>query len=392
MSSTAAATTTTTSNNSNTSNPQSGAPDSAKEAVFFQSNPKDLEGKPLIKGYDFNEGVDYAKLFKSFTQTGFQASAVGQAIDEINRMISWRLVDEPVQESDVNEDTADPDYRKKVRAKIFLGYTSNLVSSGIREIIRYLVQNNMVDVIVSTAGGIEEDFIKCLAPTYLGEFSMPGADLRRRGLNRIGNLLVPNDNYCKFEDWIMPILDAMVDEQTSNGTVWTPSKVINRLGKEINNEESIYYWAWKNKIPVYCPALTDGSIGDMMYFHTYRKEGLVLDLIQDIRSINNHAVYAKRTGVIILGGGVIKHHICNANLFRNGAEYAVYVNTGQEFDGSDSGARPDEAVSWGKIKLDAKPVKVYADASIVFPILVAETFAKTFIPKSPEELLMNKRD
>ncbi|KAF7465590.1 Hypothetical predicted protein [Marmota monax] len=61
---------------------------------------------------------------------------------------------------------------------------------------------------------------------------------------------------------------------------------------------------------------------------------------------------------------------------RNGADYAVYINTAQEFDGSDSGARPDEAVSWGKIRMDAQPVKVYADASLVFPLLVAETFAK----------------
>lgn len=81
--------------------------------------------------------------------------------------------------------------------------------------------------------------------------------------------------------------------------------------------------------------------------------------------------------MVILGGGLIKHHICNANLMRNGADYAVYVNTGQEFDGSDAGARPDEAISWGKIRPNAKNVKIYADASLVFPILVGETFAKS---------------
>ncbi|KAN0041880.1 hypothetical protein ACTFIV_004433 [Dictyostelium citrinum] len=361
-------------------------PELAKESVFFQSNHEDLKNRPTVRGYDFNEGVDFSKLFETYKTIGYQASAVGQAIDEINRMISWRLVDEPLKEG---ED--DDEERKVTRCKIFLGYTSNLVSSGVREIIRYLVQHSMVDVIVSTAGGVEEDFIKCLAPTYMGDFHLEGEKLRRKGLNRIGNLLVPNDNYCKFEDWIMPILDQMVEEQKTKGTVWTPSRVINRLGKEINHEDSIYYWAWKNDIPVYSPALTDGSIGDMMYFHSYNTPGLVLDIISDIRAINNHAVYSKKSGMIILGGGVIKHHICNANLFRNGADYSVFVNTGNEFDGSDSGARPDEAVSWGKIKLDAKPVKVYAEASIVFPILVAETFAKTFKKKSSEELKLNKR-
>jgi deoxyhypusine synthase len=72
-----------------------------------------------------------------------------------------------------------------------------------------------VDVIVTTAGGIEEDLIKCLAPTYRGDFSLPGAVLRSKGLNRIGNLLVPNDNYCKFENWIMPLFDQMLLEQST---------------------------------------------------------------------------------------------------------------------------------------------------------------------------------
>jgi len=88
--------------------------------------------------------------------------------------------------------------------------------------------------------------------------------------------------------------------------------------------------------------------------------------------------------MIILGGGIVKHHICNANLMRNGANFAVYINTGQEFDGSDSGARPDEAISWGKIRMDATPVKVYSDATLVFPLIVAVTFAKYFIPKDED--------
>merc|ERR1711977_468693 len=78
----------------------------------------------------------------------------------------------------------------------------------------------------------------------------------------------------------------------------------------------------------------------------------------------------------ILGGGVIKHHICNANLMRNGADYTVFINTAHEFDGSDSGARPDEAVSWGKIKMEARPVKVYGEATIMLPLLVAGSFRK----------------
>lgn len=199
-----------------------------------------------------------------------------------------------------------------------------------------------------------------------------------RGQNRIGNLVVPNGNYCAFEDWVVPILDEMLKEQEEQGVEWTPSKVIHRLGKEINNEDSVYYWAYRNNIPVFCPALTDGSLGDMLYFHTFKSSPaqLKIDIVSDIRRLNTIAVRAKRAGMIILGGGVVKHHIANACLMRNGAESAVYINTAQEFDGSDAGARPDEAVSWGKIKIGARAVKVYAEATAVFPMIVAATFAK----------------
>ncbi|DAZ93447.1 TPA: LOW QUALITY PROTEIN: hypothetical protein N0F65_003144, partial [Lagenidium giganteum] len=187
-----------------------------------------------------------------------------------------------------------------------------------------------------------------------------------------------------FEDWINPILDAMLEEQQTQGVVWSPSKMIHRLGKEINNEESVYYWCYKHNIPVFCPALTDGSIGDMIYFHSYRKEGLILDIASDIRRINDLAIRAPgKTGVIILGGGVVKHHILNANLMRNGADHAVFINTGQEFDGSDGGARPDEAISWGKLRLGSQPVK--AEATLVFPLIVAATFAKDFKPTQKAE-------
>lgn len=286
-----------------------------------------------------------------------------------------------------------------IRTTILLGYTSNLISSGLRETLRYLVQHKHVSAIVTTAGGIEEDLIKCLAPTYIGSFSTPGADLRAKGMNRIGNLIVPNSNYCAFEDWLMPILDQMLSEQegsraTENPLVWSPSRIIQRLGKEINNESSVYYWAYRNNIPVFCPALTDGSLGDMLYFHTFKTSPQVLDIsiTRDIRRINDIAMHAKRVGMIILGGGIVKHHIANACLMRNGAESAVYINTAQEFDGSDAGARPDEAVSWGKIKADGDSVKVrlfdfavdstsltiqvYAEATLVFPMIVAATFAQ----------------
>ncbi|CAG5116704.1 unnamed protein product [Candidula unifasciata] len=351
----------------------SSAPEIATEAVLVKSDPMP-ESSEIVRGYDFSEGVDYHKLFESMSRTGFQATSLGQAITEINRMIDCKF--QSIPEEQRTEINLNPCGREPSNCTIFLSYTSNLMSAGTREAIRYLVQHNMVDCLVSTAGGIEEDFIKCLAPTFVGDFALSGRELRKKGINRIGNLLVPNSNYCLFEDWVLPILDSMVDEQKEVGINVCLFVLTNDDGKEIDNPNSVYYWAYKNNIPVFCPALTDGSLGDMIYFHSYQKPGLVIDIVQDIRLINTQAVHAVNTGMIILGGGLIKHHTCNANLMRNGADFSVFVNTASEFDGSDSGARPDEAISWGKIKLTAKPVKVYGDATIMFPILLAETFAR----------------
>ncbi|KIK48837.1 hypothetical protein CY34DRAFT_797620 [Suillus luteus UH-Slu-Lm8-n1] len=349
-------------------------PAEASAAVLQPSEPIP-DSAISVQGPDLEKKLSLQEFLKSYERIGFQASSLGRAIDIVNRMRKWRLSDEPIS-ADESEDYLSPEIRAQTRCDIFLGYTSNLISSGLREIILYLVKHKHVAAIVTTAGGIEEDFIKCLGKTYLADFNMDGAELRSRGMNRIGNLIVPNDNYCKFEDWLLPILDTMLAEQQATGEVWSPSSFIRRLGKEINNEESVYYWAYKNDIPVFCPALTDGSLGDMIYFHSFRNPGLILDIVRDIRALNELSRKSKKAGMIILGGGVCKHQIANAMLIRNGADYSVYINTGQEFDGSDSGARPDEAVSWGKIRADAESVKVFADATLVFPLLVAATFAQ----------------
>eukprot|EP01084_Bolivina_argentea_P220161 373174_1 len=357
----------------------SNAVELARTSVLGASEPAP-DGSARVRGVDFNQTYDLSTLMNAARFTGFQATNLGLAIEEVQRMRSWRLSDRSPRdgEADLSEEE-----RKNTKATIFLSYTSNMVSCGVRETIKFLVEHNMVQCIVTTAGGIEEDLIKCLANSYIGDFALKGADLRSRGLNRIGNLIIPNENYVKFEDWLAPILVRMTDEQVKDNVVWTPSSMIDRLGAEIDNEDSIYHWAHKNKIPVFCPALVDGSIGDMIYFHKYKHPEFILDTAGDIKAINDIAVHSHASGMIILGGGIVKHHTCNANLMRNGADFSVFINTGSEYDGSDSGARPDEAVSWGKISLDARPVKVTADASLVFPLLVAETFAKDFHSDNP---------
>jgi deoxyhypusine synthase len=49
----------------------------------------------------------------------------------------------------------------------------------------------------------------------------------------------------------------------------------------------------------------------------------------------------------------------------------MFVNNGQEWEASDSGAKPNEALSWGKLRLDSEFVKVYGDANLALPLIVS---------------------
>ncbi|MBI5553360.1 MAG: deoxyhypusine synthase [Candidatus Diapherotrites archaeon] len=316
----------------------------AYRSLFKKSVP--AHGLP-VQGIDFNKPVSIQSLLDRLSSSGFQATHLGRAIAIAQKM-------------------------RKEKVTVFLGYTSNQVSSGNREIIRYLVEHKLVDALVTTAGGIEEDFIKTHAPFLVADFRLDGAQLRRKGINRIGNLLAPNERYIWFEQFFQPILQHFLQEQARTGRTASASEIIDFMGKQINHPQSIYYWAHRNKIPVFCPAFMDGAIGDNCYFFNYnQKNKLVIDQIGDHHRLIEMTLEAKETGILVLGSGLIKHTLCNANMYREGAKYAIYLTTAQEFDGSDSGAEPEEANSWGKIAAHAETVKVTGDTTILFPLLVS---------------------
>ncbi|RJQ15879.1 deoxyhypusine synthase [Candidatus Woesearchaeota archaeon] len=305
-------------------------------------NTETLDGYPEIKGYDFEKPFDFKKFLQSFSTTGFQATNLASAIEIAKSM-------------------------KREKATIFLSYTSNMISSGVRDVIKFLVKHKQVHCLVTSAGGIEEDVIKSLKPFVIGDFNAKGSILFEKGVNRTGNIFVPNDRFAYFEKFITPMLENIYQKQKTISA----KQLIQELGKAINSDDSVLHWAYKNDIPVFCPGLMDGSFGDLIVFFKHKHPDFAIDITQDVYDMSRLTLNAEKTGVIILGGGIAKHFLLNANIFREGANFAIYINTADEFDGSDSGAKPDEAVSWGKINVNAPSVKVHCDATIAFPLLVA---------------------
>jgi len=300
-----------------------------------------------IYGFAMKRGLKVRELTKRMKNIGFQATQLSKAVDLIRKM-------------------------RENHATIFLSFTSNMVSSGLRELFAYVVKNKMVNVIVTAIGSVEEDFMKTKNYFLLGDFDVSDVELRKKGINRIGNIFVPDDRYIQLEKDLQPFFEDIHKMEKETGKLISPSDLIYELGKRVQDENSILYWATKNNIPIFCPSPLDGAFGLQLYFFNKlnKNKRVGIDITADMDKLADIVYAAKKTGGIILGGGAAKHFTIGANIVRGGMDYAVYISTGTEYDGSLSGARPREAKSWGKLKEEADSVFVECDATIAFPLIV----------------------
>lgn len=278
---------------------------------------------------------------RAFSNCGFQATNLARGIAIIREM-------------------------KKKKATVFLTFTSNLVASGLRGIITELCRRKFVDAIITAGGSLDHDLIKSAKKYELGGFMMDDAELHKKGINRLGNILVPNECYEYLEKFMQETYEELYRQ---NKTV-SPSQIAGKIGEKAG-EDSFLHWCTKNKIPVFCPGITDSAIGLQTYFFKQKRKDFGIDVTRDMNELAQLALNADSTGGIILGGGISKHHAMGVNLLRGGFDYAVYVTTSSPWDGSLSGARTNEGISWGKIKEKANHVTIDADATIAFPLLMA---------------------
>lgn len=249
----------------------------------------------------------------------------------------------------------------------FLSFPADIIATGARGVIKDMVKNNMFKVVITTCGTLDHDIARCFRDYYEGHFDADDVDLGKKGINRLGNVFVPNESYGEIiEDKMTEFLQDIVPDHPDMST----HELCWEIGKRLNDENSILYWAWKNKIPVIIPGITDGSVGYQIWQYTQDKK-FNINLLKDEKLLSDMVWNAKRSGALLIGGGISKHHVIWWNQFKKGLDYAVYITTATEHDGSLSGARPKEAVSWGKIKPEAKSAFVYGDATVMLPVMYA---------------------
>lgn len=261
--------------------------------------------------------------------------------------------------------------------KVILSFPACIMATGTRGVIRDLVKHKLVDAIITTCGTLDHDLARLWEDYFAGRFDLDDRDLHQHGINRLGNVLVPNECYGDvLEARLKPKLEAWAAETKS----WSTRALCAKLGEiadeSDNREDSLLWWAWKNDVPIYVPGPTDGSVGAQVWMVYQKHRDLRFDLLADEQELSDLVFSAKRLGALMIGGGISKHHVIWWSQFREGLDTVVYLTTAPEYDGSLSGARVREAVSWGKVKEDASWQTVEGDATITLPLLVADLFER----------------
>ena len=304
-----------------------------------------------IKDYQFLDEMSVDELVKQMDQAwGFTAGKLSTGVNILQEMINTK------------------------GCVKFFSFTGNLVATGTRGVIRELVKRKLVDVIITTCGTLDHDLARCWKDYYKGSFVMNDSKLHQQGVNRLGNVLVPNDSYgIVIEQKIQALLTELYKEGKHE---LSASELIREIGLRCCNESSILYWAAKNNIPIFVPGITDGAVGYQAWFFSQDHSDFRLNLLKDEGELNNIIFDAKKSGALIVGGGISKHHTIWWNQFKDGLDYVIYISTADEWDGSLSGARPREAVSWGKISEKARRIMVEGDASVILPVMAGSLFSR----------------
>jgi deoxyhypusine synthase len=256
----------------------------------------------------------------------------------------------------------------------FLSFPADICATGTRGVIKELVKRRLVDIIITTCGTLDHDVARCWKDYYKGSFMMNDSKLHQEGLNRLGNVLIPNDSYGTIiEQKIISLLDQLYKKGRKE---LSTTELCREIGLRCCNETSILFWAAKNNIPVFVPGITDGSVGYQLWFFSQDHKDFRINVLKDEDDLNNIIFDTKKSGALIVGGGISKHHTIWWNQFKDGLDFVVYITTADEWDGSLSGARPREAVSWGKINEKAKRIMIEGDATVIMPIMASALLSR----------------
>ena len=248
----------------------------------------------------------------------------------------------------------------------FLSFVGAIISTGLRGIIKDMIKNKWFNTVITTCGALDHDIARHFSNYNEGSFTLDDVMLAEKNIHRLGNVLVPMDSYGPL---IEEKMQSFLEEEYSKGTREMSTEDVCKMIGDHLGEDSFLYWASKNKIKVIVPGIMDGAVGSQIWMFTQKHADFKLNITKDADTLSGLIFKAKKSGALMLGGGISKHHTLWWNQYRDGLDFAVYITTAQEFDGSLSGALVREAISWGKVTQNAKQTTIHAEITTVLPFL-----------------------
>ena len=303
-----------------------------------------------VKDISIKKESNIEEIFEQMSKSGgFEARNLAEGLDILTTMI--------------------PD-KKCLK---FLSFIAAIISTGLRGVIKDMIKNRWFDVVITTCGSLDHDIARYFSNYKEGDFALDDKQLADQHIHRLGNVLVPMQSYGPI---IEEKMQAFLEEEYKAGNKEMSTADITKMIGRHMGENSLLYWAYKNEIPVIVPGIMDGAVGSQIWLFTQKHHDFKLNLTADADLLSGLIFKAKKSGALMIGGGVPKHHTLWWNQYRDGLNYAVYITTAQEFDGSSSGALVDEAISWGKVTQNAKQTTVHAEATTILPFLYSALLSR----------------
>ncbi len=306
-------------------------------------------GNP-VKDIEISVSTSIEKIFSEMAQSGgFESTNLSSGLEILTEMISNK------------------------KCLKFFSFVGAITSTGLRGIIKDMIKRKWFDVVITTCGALDHDIARNFSNYNEGSFLMDDKELAEQKIHRLGNILVPMDSYGPL---IEEKMQSFLEEEYQSGTrEMSTVDICKMIGKHLG-ESSFLYWAYKNNVSVIVPGIMDGAVGSQIWLFSQKHSDFKLNIVSDSVLLSSLIFKAEKSGAFMIGGGISKHHTLWWNQYRDGLDYALYITTAQEYDGSLSGALVREAISWGKVTTKAKQVTIHAEATTIIPFLYSALLSR----------------
>lgn len=293
-------------------------------------------------------------LLEKMAGTAFQGRRLGNAFRVWKQML------------------ADPE------CTILMGLSGAMTPAGMRRVVRFMIENRLIDALTSTGANFFHDIHETKGFFhYQGSPEMDDEALGDKMIDRMYDVLADEVRFREHDLWIGSFASRLDQSRP-----YTTREFLYLLGRELGrdcSEDGIVSAAARHKVPLFCPAIGDSSIGIGVAESRHRGENrLIFDMMADVLEITNIVADSKATGVIYFGGGTPKNYTQQTEVIailmnkgKTGHRYGIQVITDAPHWGGLSGCTFAESQSWGKLAKGAQMVDCHCDSTIAMPLLVS---------------------